>query len=268
MLAVCGMMFGGMSAPAQDNPINPALKLEVEQALKEFESKGPQEYEIFELWEKSGASYIRELTAPVDKADAYVDEEAQRMMIGIYLMDMNYAAVFNREKDAADFARAAKGLIEKLGFQDKELTDTYSKLIDQARDVENISEMYEQVDEAIEGLWMKYIDTEAGLDLAVDGLYGWLVEGLYLATEVTAQQNYDAMFLKYLQDQMTYLQSMEKLLVLLSNYPDLAAMVETSERLPFILGIMHTIRTARLVTQPQVDEVRKLITEARNMIIQ
>ncbi len=127
--------------------------------------------------------------------------------------------------------------------------------------------LYKKLDEVVDQVWKDYVDTQGGLDLAIDGIYGWMIEGLYLACEVTAQQDYDIVFLSYLSDQMNYFNSMDATLVLFEDDSMLATTVEKSERLKLVEQVLDHLGTKSEMTEEDVDAVRKLIAHVREDLI-
>jgi len=267
MLLILTVVFCVFGMKAEAANIDPAVKSEVVAAIKRIEKEGLQEYELIKLWKESGASYLRELTAPTDKADSYVNAEVQRMMVGVYLMDMNYAQTFGRYNDAKKFAEALDILFGKLGFRNRELQLCCQEIMDNVQDQDK-DKLYRKLDEVIDRIWVDYVNTEKGLDLTIDGLYGWILEGLYLSGEITAQQDYDPVFMSYLNKQMHYFKKMKDTLKIFKKGSALAEMVEQSERLQIIQEVIDQLGADRNITSRDVLANRRLIARERADIIQ
>ncbi len=266
MLLVYVATSGMAEITTSEQSINPAVKEEVRRAVELIKTEEFEEYDMVGAWKEAGASYLKILTAPAKKADQYVNAQVQRTMIGIYLMDMNYAQVFGRYNDAKKLAEALDILFGKLGFRSRELQRCCQNIMDHATD-SNRNQLYKELDDAIDQIWIKYIDTDKGLDLVIDGVYGWILEGLYISSEIAAQQDYKPAFMHFMNQQMNYFNNMKETLSIFEKDSALASMVEQSERLQIIQEVLNQLGANRKITPRDVIANRRLISQARNEIM-
>ena len=112
-LIAIGILSGVLSAGALE--VSDDLRLRVQKDIQLVEQEGPRMGDLMAGIREAGASYLPELPAPIDP-DRYQALERQRMIIGVYLMDLTYAATFYQQQPAARYGQAIARLLEKVGF--------------------------------------------------------------------------------------------------------------------------------------------------------
>lgn len=267
-LVVAASLLIGTTASlfAEEVKVPKPLKEDVRKALARIEKDGPEEHEFIEKLKKAGASYYPELTAIPEKAQQYQDKEKQRMMVGVYLMDMSWAMVFGKNKDSLKYAEAIDSLLTRLGFSNKKVVRQYGKFVKDFSGP-NAKKAFKKLDKAIDNSLLEILGKPDGLDLAVDATYGWIIEGLYLSTEIVAQKNYDPKFLTLLNEQKKSVKLVKDLLDTFKKNPTFAKMVERDQRLPLLEGVLNKLKAPEKVTPAVIDAIRAVVTKERADII-
>lgn len=245
------------------------LQATVREVLWKLQSEGAEENELLERMRIAGASFNAELAADAAKSDTYLEEETQRMMVGVYLMDMSYATVFGKHQESLEFAAATEALSAKLGFSSPKIMAQYRAALETVEQ-ETIRNQLRNLENTIETSWNDYMDKPQGLDFAVDATCGWMIEGLYLVMELAAQTDYDLAFVRFIEEQRVSIRLTVELLSLFTEHPGLAEMVERDERLQLfdsILAVMKNMDTEK-IDREQLDFLRRLVVDTRAKIVQ
>lgn len=266
LLTTFALMVTGVYAFAASKPVPEGLKKNLKTALAKLEKECPEEHVFIEKMKKAGASYFQELAAPTEKAQSYTDPEIQRMMVGVYLVDMSYAMVFGKNKESLKAGEAIDALLTKLGYNDPKIVAQYKKAV-KGMDSPDVKKAFKALDKAIDTALPKMIDTQEGLDLPVDAAYGWLIEVMYLATETVAQKNYDPKFLTLLNEQKKSVKVVIDILNVFKENKELAPIVERNERLPLLQDISKRLKNPKKMGKEDVEAIRTLVAKARAEIV-
>ena len=263
--AVLGITLFSLSAGAEG--ISDEFRLEVQRDIERVESEGPSMSALMAGLREAGASYLPELVAPADD-NAYQDPERRRMMTGVYLMDLTYATTFYQNSPAAHYGQALARLLDQLGFPRPDLEREYRDAlenIDQPDGEEQFKALLKRLNE--DTGYQEMLKTEDGMDVIVDGLYGFLVEALYLTAETTVLSDYNPAYLKYINDMRESFLIYRDLLLKFERFPELAEMVEKNQRIDFITQLLKTLGDLDQVDRKEVDLLRPIIVKARNDIV-
>ena len=264
---VVGLALWGTVAAATAVEISESLRLAIQSEVAAIEKETPQMGEVMAALREIGAAYLPELVAPVD-VDRYQGIVMRRIMTGIYLMDLTYASTFGRQADAARYGEAVYQLLEQVGYPQPEMERRYREALDQI-DLPGGDERLRQLVKKQEQnqVWQDKLQTSEGVELAADNLYGFLLEGLYLTTELCFLSNYDEssmMYIAYLRDSF---QAYNRLLTLMGNSPEFAAWVEGNDRMNFLASIFVILGDQPVIAPAQLDALRPAIEKARNKIV-
>lgn len=264
MLCIIMMMMGS-TVQAADQTVPEELRRQVLENLVAIEDEGLMS--VMLRLRESGASYIPEITIPVD-VDKYQDPEKQRVMVGVALTNMAYAAAFNQPKQAAEYAQAVFRLLDALGFpwpeMERRFVEAVEKL-DEPGGEQRIMDLIKEIDADKE--WQEMLGTHEGMGLITGTFYGSVVEGLFLAVEIAVLSGYDPKFLQFVHDEYTGLTAIQNMLLLFDGEPELAGVVNKDERMRFIAGMFDIVGDATQIGQEQVDALRPVITKERNAMV-
>ncbi len=250
-----------------DTAISEDLRKQIEKTLDRVEKDGPEAARLVDDLKSGGASYMPELLAPV-APEKYQQEERQRLISGVYLMDLTYAAVFEKNKDTAEYALAIYSLADKLGFPvpqvEKQVRETLAHI-----DCPDAEKRIEALLDAIEDddSWKSMIASPKGVQFMSELFYGWMLEGIYLAAELAAQSNYNPKFLKALNEHKSYVKSYMELLDQVAAKPELASALRTEERLNTMKALSDLLSGPNPITKGEVEEIRKVAAQARKQIV-
>ena len=216
---------------------------------------------------EAGASYLPELVAPLD-LEEYQTMPRRRLMTGVYFMDLTYAATFAQRAPAARSGQAACRLLEHIGYPQPDLERRYREALEQI-DLPGGDERLDQLlrEQNQNRLWQDMLETGEGIDIVVDGLYGFLLEGLYLTCELCVLSDYDPSFLMYVAYMRESFETYKQLLYRIGDNPELAMSVERHDRLNFLTSLLVIFGDLPEIGPAQIDSMRPSITQARQAIV-
>ena len=259
-------LLGAASAvPAVE--ISEELRQALQSDLAAIEKETPQMGEVMAALREVGASYVPELVAPVD-VDRYQGVVMRRTMTGVYLMDLTYASTFGRQADAARFGEAVYRLLDQVGYPQPEMERRYREAleqIDQPGGDERLRQLVKEQEQS--KLWQDKLQTGDGVEFVADNLYGFLLEGLYLTSELCFLADYDPSSMAYVAYLRDSFQAYKRLLDRMGENKEFAATVEKNDRLNFLTSIFVILGDKPVVAPSQLDALRPAIERARKKIV-
>ena len=266
-----GWMLGwallGAAAAVPAAEISEELRQALQSDLAAIEKETPQMGEVMAALREIGAAYVPELVAPID-VDRYQGVVRRRIMTGTYLMDLTYASTFDRQADAARYGQAVCQLLELVGYPQPELERRYREALAQIDEPGGDERLRQLVNEQNKSpAWQDRLDTGMGVELVADSLYGFMIEGLYLTSELCILSNYDPATMMYVAYLRNSFKAYEKLLYRLGDSPEFATAVDQHERLGFLATILVILGDGPTVAPAQLDALRPAIAKARKEIV-
>jgi len=153
-------------------------KEEIEQDVREFVYPLPTSFEVTEMLNRIGASYILTLSNSAENVDKYLTETKQALNLGVYGADLSYASTYNQKQQIVTYMEASKKLIDALNITGALPTDILDK----------IEQNEDNKDELVEIITNTFYDTYEFLNVNQRGsvsmlvLAGSWVEALYITT--------------------------------------------------------------------------------------
>lgn len=258
------MAFGTLPAFGISEELQRTIQREVEAVGKD----GAQMGDIMAALREIGASYLPEIVAPVD-VNKYQGLDRRRAMSGVYLMDLTYAATFDQREPAARFGQATYQLLELLGFPQPDMERRYREALEQI-DLpggdERLRQLFKEQDR--DTAWQDMLRTGDGVELVVDGLYGFLIEGLYLTSELCVLSDYDPAYMMYVAYIRDSFQAYKALLYRLADSPEFSTSIERNERLNRLTSFLVILGDLPQIGPAQLESLRPAITQTRHEIVQ
>ncbi len=76
----------------------------------------PSAFEVTQLLNEAGASYIISLSNPVENADKYITQKSKALNLGVYGADLSYASTYNQTQETMDYLKVSSRIIEDLAI--------------------------------------------------------------------------------------------------------------------------------------------------------
>ena len=247
--------------------ISEELRLEIQRDVETLEKEGPRMGDLMAALREAGASFLPELVASTD-VDRYQTMARRRLAYGVHAMDLTYATTFGRRAESAQCGAAVYELLEILGYPNPDMERRYREALENIDDPEGderLSALLKEHDR--NAAWQSMLESGAGVELVADGLYGFLLEGLYLTGELCALSNYDPSYMMYVAYLRDSFEAYKRLLHRLGDIPELADSVERHDRLNFLVSILAIMGELPEVGPTQLESLRPSIAKARGEII-
>ncbi len=163
--------------------------MKIKDQIVEVINTSPKATEIADFINQVGASYILDLTVPIDDIEKFMTQTQMGLGLGMYSFDLIYAKAFNRSDMVLKTSELEEQLLERLGLENE-----FASLINYRKRLQNNTENQDSVDVLVNEM-MNYAHQRFSTSDQPDtyALYfiGANVEALYILTQLTmfAQDN-------------------------------------------------------------------------------
>ena len=262
VLSVVGMTGSVMALEVSDE-----LRQQVLEDISLVEQEGPEMGDLMAGLRESGASYLPELVAPLD-ADRYQTQERQRMMIGVYLMDLTYASTFYQQQPAAQYGQAVARLLEQVGFPQPDMERKYREALEQIDQPGGEARLQALLDAQSKDMeWQNMLKSGEGAALVVGGMYGMLIEALYLTCESCVLSDYNPVFIGYVADMRDNFRVFRSVLQDFDDAPGFDELIERDERVALVTTLIGLLNDIPQLGAEQIKALRPIIAKARMDIV-
>ena len=258
VLNSCVGKTSGDDAEKKKGLFKPMVKEAIEKEVEEFVSPLPNSFEITQMLNNIGISYILGLSNPVANVDRYFTEKSKALNLGVYGADLSYASTYHMKQDVMLYLEATKKLSDDL-----EISSAFNETL-----VESIEKTLDNKEELIEIITNSFNNTydflyqngKASLSLLV--IAGSWIEGLFLTTHVSANVYHNYEIVKIIHGQK---ESLRKLIDILEEYKDDQIIQEFLNELVPLKEIYDTI--GETLTEDQVNEISTAVETLRDKIV-
>ena len=219
----------------------------------------PKGYELIDMLKNSGASYMIDLTLPVENAEKMISKNSKSLGIGFYAVDTKYAAVYNRGDIELKINKVLRGFVIDLGIGGEfegiqklnvRIANNQSNK-DSVKILTNL--MFNEV----------HRQMSVGTHSKIYGLsiMGANVEALYILTQIClfAHDNYE--FLELVRNQKERVATVFKLLEVMSVDETIKPYFESMK------PIMKFFEETKVIGDPEIKIIAPQIQNVRNNMI-
>lgn len=235
-------------------------KEEIEQDVREFVYPLPTSFEVTEMLNRIGASYILTLSNSAENVDKYLTETKQALNLGVYGADLSYASTYNQKQQIVSYMEASKKLIDALNITGALPSD----ILDQ------IEQNEDNKDKLVEIITNTFYDTYEFLNVNQRGsvsmlvLAGSWVEALYITTNISEDTYQNKEMVKIVMEQKS---SLNKLLEIMEKYdadPSVDAVIEQLTPLAEIYNMVEE----NAISEKQMNMIIQEVTKVRNDFVE
>jgi hypothetical protein len=182
---------------------------EAEKIIKSF----PTPFEVTELLNKAGATYILDISNPIGNIDKYTTIESKSLNLGIYGADLCYAATYNKKQETTNYLSVIQKLSEKI-----EIPNVYDK-----NTTERINKNFDKKDSLVGICTIQFTNSNNVLiksgrsNISTLSIAGGVIEGLFISTQLASFAKDNSGIKKVISNQKD---TFKKLVLLLSQYKD------------------------------------------------
>jgi hypothetical protein len=157
----------------------------------------PSPAEMLSIIDMGEMDYDEDLLISVDRADNYIDTKAKTSMLGVYMTDLAYAALFGRHEATLDYLEVVRSLAESIRID--EAVD--EAMIEKARrNVEYLDSLYTISNDAFMNI-LAYCERNERSNTVVMLSAGAFAESLFLAVNLIDEYEKADYTLQHLADQ-------------------------------------------------------------------
>ena len=198
---ILGLLAGGCGSGSRQSPgaiedLSTEERTGIE-SIDQIYHLYPSPGEMLGIIDMAEMSFDPELLHPVSEADRYEGTRAMTYMLGLYMADLAYAALFERHEATLEYLETVKDLSEDIRI-DQAIDDA---MIEKARkNVEYLDSLYTISNEAFMNI-MAFCERNERSNTVVMMSAGAFVESLYLAVNLIEDYSEVEYLLQHLADQ-------------------------------------------------------------------
>jgi len=157
----------------------------------------PSPAEMLSVIDLTDMNYDGDLLAPTGMADQYFDTRSKTQMLGVYMTDLAYTALFGRHEATLDYLELVRTMAEEIRI-DRAVDD---EMIEDAREnVEYLDSLYRISNEAFMNV-LAFCERNDRSGTLVMMSAGAFVESIYLAVNLIDDYEKASHLLRHLSDQ-------------------------------------------------------------------
>jgi len=214
----------------------------------------PSPAEMLSVIDMEVMSFDGKLLNPVENADKYLETRSRTYMLGVYMTDLAYAALFGRHEATLDYLQVVRSLSEEIRI-DKAVDGA---MIENAKkNVEYLDSLYTISNDAFMNI-LAFCDRNERSNTVVMLSAGAFTESLYLAVHLIDNYEEAGQLLQHLADQkytidnfMTFAENVEQ------NDPNVTATINDLRGIKAIYdGIDPGTGKVSVATEKSADDQR------------
>jgi len=264
LLIIFGMVliFSGCKSSKKDSTeaAGPAERsTEKENVIKELTTYPlPSAYELTEMLQKAGASYILSLSNPASKVGNYISSAEKALNLGVYGTDLSYASTYMMKQETMKYLESSKKLIDELEISTRFNVD-YVKRVENNLDLKD--SLISIISDSFIDTWDYLVDNEQD-KLAILVISGSYIEGIYITTQIALTAADNTSFLEVIAHQK---KSLNTLIGVIEPIEDDADVAYTYKSLTELAKIFEDV--GETLTNEQLEEMLSIIEPLRESIV-
>lgn len=242
----------------QDDKSEKSPKIEKEEIardVREFVYPLPTSFEVTEMLNRIGASYILSLSNPAENVDKYLTEKKQALNLGVYGADLSYASTYNQKQQIMSYMEASKKLIDALNISGALPSDILEQIEANEDDKEKLVEI---ITNTFYDTY-NYLNVNDRSAVSMLVLAGSWVEALYIATNISEDTFQNKEMITIVMKQKS---SLNKLLGLMKTYENNAAVKDVMKQLEPLAKVYNKVEE-NAISESQMNTIIEEVTEVR-----
>lgn len=248
----------GQKKSKKDNDV--LEKSEIKEKVRDVVYPLPSTFEVVEMLNNAGASYILAIANPVSNVDKYFTHKDQAINLGIYVADLSYASTYNMQQDIMNYMEVTEQLVKELGIAG---AFSISFIEDVEANINNKDKLVELITDAFYNTY-EYLVKHDKEDLSLLVVAGAWIEGLYISTNISETTFQDTEIVKAIMNQK---QPLAKLLELLKPHTNHETIQQLLIDLEPIFEVYNNIEEGG-ITESQLNDITERISTIRNDLIE
>lgn len=259
ILGLSGCCGNSKKTDSDSSVVTDIKKEQVRENVSEFVYPLPTPFEVTNMLNRIGASYILSLSNPAENAEKYFTEKSKALNLGVYSADLSYASTYNQKQNTIDYMNASNKLIEELDFSeaiDENLPEKIEKFEnDREKLIDLISNSFYKTYE--------YLNKNDRAAVSVMVLTGSWVEGLYIATHISEDTYNNVEMVKIVMEQK---EPLNQLMDMINEFSGSEEIKETGVMLEKLHGIFNQLDDGS-ISQEQMQAITTEVAAVRDAIV-
>lgn len=259
LLLVTGCKSGSKGTPTLIDDVGISEEPDGIESFSQIYHLYPSPAEMLSIIDMGEMDYDEELLISVELADNYIDTRAKTSMLGVYMTDLAYAALFGRHEATLDYLEVVRSLAVEIRI-DEAVDDA---MIEKARsNVEYLDSLYSISNDAFMNI-LAYCERNERSNTVVMLSAGAFIESLFLAVNLIDDYDEADHTLQHLADQkftidnfMTFAENVK------TDDPNVVATINDLKRIKALYDNINPGSGAISITKPdeaEDDQPKKLI---------
>ncbi len=219
----------------------------------------PSPDEMLNIIDKEKLAFNDELLLPVERANRYLDSKSQSLNLGVYIADLAYIVLFQRQKEALTYFTAVYGLSDKLKISSAFDPSMLIRFEDNLRNVDSLKVLS---DDALISITNYLARNDKEKVFALISIGGF-IESLYLAFQIVDAYSEDNPIIQRICDQKLVLDNLMNYSLQYANDDNVS---EAIELIHPIRAVYNELVATSEPTQVSKDEEGKLIIKGGSKI--
>jgi hypothetical protein len=172
--------------------------------VKEVYYRFPSPDEMLNFIDREKLAFDDEIILPIDNSKGYLDSKSQALNLGVYIADLAYITLFQRQKESLMYFQVIYGLSDKIRISSA--LDP-NMLIRYENNIQNIDTLKALADEALTDITNYLVKNDKEKVFALISIGGF-VESLYLAFQLCGDFSEDNIIVQRISDQKLVLENL------------------------------------------------------------
>ena len=172
--------------------------------VKEVYYRFPSPDEMLNFIDREELRFSDEILLPIENANRYLDSKSQALNLGVYIADLAYITLFQRQKEALTYFQVVYGLSDKLRISsafDPAMLKRFEA------NLGNVDSLKTLADQSLTDITNHLVRENKERILAVISIGGY-VESLYLAFQLVDDYSEDNLIVQRISDQKLVMENL------------------------------------------------------------
>ena len=218
----------------------------------------PQAYEVTDMLQKAGASYILSLSNPASKVGNYISSAEKALNLGVYGTDLSYASTYMMKQETMKYLESSKKLIDELEISTR-FNDDYAARVED--NLDSRDSLISIISDSFIDTWKYLVENEQD-KLAILVISGSYIEGIYITAQIAITARDNTSFLEIIAHQKKSLNALIEVIDPIKDDADIAAIYKSLNDLAKIFEDV-----GETLTDEQLEKVLATIDPLRESIV-
>jgi hypothetical protein len=222
---IMATIFGCKNNPKVNEPVKDVVQeigIDQMEEVKEIYYRFPSPDEMLSFINKEKLAFNNRYLHSVDKSKSFLDSRSQALNLGIYVADLAYITLFQRQKEVLDYFQVIYGLSDKLHIASAFDVNLMRRFENNLKNVDSLKTL---TDVAITNITDYLVKNDKEKTFAIISIGGY-IESLYLAFNIVGTYDEKNPFIQRISDQKLVLNNLINYSLVYSSDPNVSAAIK------------------------------------------